>query len=224
MKRRIPLESITADSGPIIVRPIGERDLDSIVDIHAAAFPAAALTAFGREAVRRQYRWYMLGPHDSVCLGAWLGDRLAGFCFSGVFRGATGGFIRKNKSYLMGQALRRPWLLWSPIVRDRTRQALRLLNPLRKRAVPKPDVPWWDQYGILAIAVDPSEEGKGVGRALMAQAETRARESGVPRMTLSVHPANTRAIRFYEGLGWTKWKREENWSGEMRKILDTESK
>ena len=55
---------------------------------------------------------------------------------------------------------------------------------------------------ISVIATTAAAEGTGIGRALMAHAETWARERGLSLLTLNVFAANTRARRFYERAGF----------------------
>src|SRR5688572_880630 len=75
-------------------------DLDQMAAIHMQAFPTSFLTALGHGAVRRYYQWQLEGPHDAVCLGIESDEQLAGFCLAGIFRGATGGFVRTYRPYL----------------------------------------------------------------------------------------------------------------------------
>jgi ribosomal protein S18 acetylase RimI-like enzyme len=51
----------------------------------------------------------------------------------------------------------------------------------------------------------------------MAEAEGRARRLGHRCMNLTVHPDNTRAVRFYEQLGWNRTG--EPWTGAMTREL-----
>ncbi|MFP5378162.1 MAG: N-acetyltransferase family protein [Vicinamibacteria bacterium] len=53
---------------------------------------------------------------------------------------------------------------------------------------------------VLALA--PEAEGRGLGRALVSAAETRARERGARHMTLHVFANNTRARALYERAGY----------------------
>jgi ribosomal protein S18 acetylase RimI-like enzyme len=55
---------------------------------------------------------------------------------------------------------------------------------------------------ISVVAITRSAEGQGVGRALMQQAETWARERGHSRITLSVFEGNRRAQQLYERTGY----------------------
>ena len=56
---------------------------------------------------------------------------------------------------------------------------------------------------VSVIAVTTEAEGRGVGRALMAQAEVWARERGHQSITLSVFEGNHRAKALYERAGYT---------------------
>jgi len=206
------------------IAPIARGDLTAVAALHARAFPDAALTAFGAEAVRRYYQWLLDGPHDAALVGAWDGAALVGFCAAGVFRGAMNGFLRANRGYLAAQIARHPALLRSPLIRDRIAAALRITLkfsrlsravPATAAAAPSPA----PSFGVLSIATDPAARGSGAGRALMAEAEARARRLGHARMTLTVHPDNARAVRFYEQLGWQR-SGGPPWAGAMLRELD----
>lgn len=55
-------------------------------------------------------------------------------------------------------------------------------------------------FGMLAV--DPSAQGRGIGRALIALAEARARASGCAVMTISVVNVRTDLLAFYRSLGY----------------------
>jgi ribosomal protein S18 acetylase RimI-like enzyme len=55
---------------------------------------------------------------------------------------------------------------------------------------------------ISVIAVTKEAEGRGVGKALMAHAEQWARSLGYGHLTLTVFPANTRALALYKRHGY----------------------
>ena len=206
----------------ILIRNLQSDDLRAVTAIHRRAFDKSALTKLGAEAVYRYYDWQLTGPHDAVALGAWVEGHLAGFCFGGSFRGATGGFLAKNRSFLIRRVALRPWLLSNELFRARLTfalRALRLRSSERKREpaqLAEPDAP---SFGILAIASDPSSRKRGVGRALMCVSECIASERGFRQMQLTVHPSNTTAVAFYEGLGWRKHPAGAAWEGKMVKPL-----
>jgi ribosomal protein S18 acetylase RimI-like enzyme len=216
-------EATDAPGGAVRVAPIGRGDLAGVVAIHARAFPDTAITAFGPEAIRRYYLWLLDGPHAAALMGAWQGGALVGFCAAGVFRGAMNGFLRANRWYLAAHVARHPRLALSPLIRDRIVTALKITLRFSRlaQAVPAGPAsapPPSPSFGVLAIATDPRVRGAGAGRALMAEAEARARRLGHARMTLTVHPDNARAVRFYEQLGWAR-AAEVPWTGTMVRAL-----
>jgi ribosomal protein S18 acetylase RimI-like enzyme len=130
------------------------------------------------------------------------------------------GFLRAHRGYLATRIARHPRLLLEPLIRDRLAAALRITLRYSRfaRAVPVATPPPARNFGVLAIATAPQVRGAGVGRALMAEAEARARRLGHAWMTLTVHPDNARAVQFYEQLGW-KRTGEAPWTGSMVRDL-----
>jgi ribosomal protein S18 acetylase RimI-like enzyme len=205
----------------MLVRELTLTDLREVAAVHRAAFTRSALTKLGVEAVRRYYEWQLTGPHDAVAQGAFYDDKLAGFCFGGVYRGAMSGFLLRNRLFLGWRVATHPWLLSNPLFRERLTVGVRLWKkysrpqlaaPATQRVAPA-------SYTILSIAVDPTRQGLGVGKILMQQSEARAHELGYAQMDLTVDPANEQAIRFYEGLGWRRLLDNGVWRGGMTKAL-----
>jgi ribosomal protein S18 acetylase RimI-like enzyme len=210
-------------SSDLRIDRVTHADLVRVAELHRRAFPDAAITSFGLEAVRRYYLWLIEGPHDAAVMGAFRHDTLLGFCAAGVFRGAMNGFLRENRAFLAHHLLLHPRLLASSLIRDRLREALRItarysrrLRSTRSSSGSATDVP---RFGVLSIATDPDVRGSGAGRALMLEAETRAREQHHDKMILTVHPENERAVRFYEQLGWVRSLDNQVWRGAMVKHL-----
>ena len=56
----------------------------------------------------------------------------------------------------------------------------------------------WINY----LGVAPEHQRKGLGRALMAEAERRLRALGCPKINLQVRTANTAAVEFYHRIGF----------------------
>ena len=208
--------------GELVIRPLELADLPAVASIHIRAFPESAITAFGDDFVVRYYRWLLESQTDAVLAGAFTDDRLAGFCAAGVFRNALNGFLRKERARIALHLLRRPRLFASPLIRDRIRSGLAITVKFSKLRRPARDVNRSPSFGVLAIATAPDVRGSGAGRALMLDAENRARTRGFERMSLTVHPSNARAIRFYEGLGWEPTEHATNWNGRMVKTLRSE--
>ncbi|HSA57854.1 MAG TPA: GNAT family N-acetyltransferase [Gemmatimonadaceae bacterium] len=202
------------------IRAIEAADLPVIAQIHMLAFPGAAMTALGREAVRRYYQWQLEGPHDLYATLAVVDGKTAGFSFAGHFRGHLIGYLRRNRAYLLFNTLRRPWLLANPLFLDRLKFGLTTVRRKLGKPVPRRDTSEAKRFGILSVAVDPTFQGHGVGHALMEDAEQEARRLGVPRMSLTVHPENEQAVRFYEHQGWYRaLDARGRWIGHMQKDL-----
>ena len=56
---------------------------------------------------------------------------------------------------------------------------------------------------VSDLATAPGHDGRGIGRALLAYAETWARKNRCKLLTLSLFPGNTRAHALYERNGFT---------------------
>jgi len=53
------------------------------------------------------------------------------------------------------------------------------------------------------LAVDPAYRHRGIGRRMLAEALERLREAGIDRCHGQVFSDNTRALEFWQTLGWT---------------------
>ncbi len=199
------------------VTDVEPPDLGPIASLHVAAFPDSVLGRLGVEAVRRSYQWQLDGPHDLTALSARVDGDVVGFLFGGVFRGATIGFVKRERWFLLGRVVRRPGVVLREVGRDRVVLAVRLLLRRGAAAVPEdPDAVPRRSFGVLAIAVDPSAQGRGVGGRLMAEAAERARIAGFETMHLTVHPSNRNAVEFYRSLGWKESEEPDgSWVGRM---------
>ncbi len=199
------------------VRDATESDLGRIAHLHIQAFPGSVLGELGEEAVRRNYRWQLTGPHDTTALVATDGDDVLGFLFGGVFRGSTIGFVKSQRWFLARRVLRHPQILMRGVGWNRLGLGVRLLA--RRPAGPaaeQPEAVPRRSLGVLAIAVDPSAQGRGVGRALMREVAQRAEAQEFEAMHLTVHPTNEQALNFYRNLGWTELDEPDGtWSGRM---------
>ena len=56
---------------------------------------------------------------------------------------------------------------------------------------------------VNGLAVDPSQKGRGIGRALMEEAKREARRKGARKLSLRVLAPNVTARRLYESCGFT---------------------
>lgn len=70
---------------------------------------------------------------------------------------------------------------------------------------------------LYYLAADPDHRGRGIGRALVAEAEARLLALGCPKVQLMVRPDNAGARGFYEALGYETF---ETWNTGKRLIAD----
>ena len=55
---------------------------------------------------------------------------------------------------------------------------------------------------IYYLAVHPDHQGKGWGRAILAESEERLKQAGCPKINLMVRSTNCEVIGFYQRLGY----------------------
>jgi ribosomal protein S18 acetylase RimI-like enzyme len=204
------------------IHPITDADLKSVAQVHMLAFPDAALTQFGAEAVRSYYAWQLDGARDCSCIGAFVDTQLAGYCFGGVFRSSEAGFFLKNLYYLGWSVITHPRLLTNEMVKFRIKE---MVQDIKRYLVPKQKPielppPVIRKFGILSLAIHPQYQRLGIGKLLMQDVEASAHQKGFNSMRLSVHPFNYKAVLFYEKLGWRKISSADgSWMGFMMKDL-----
>ena len=84
--------------------------------------------------------------------------------------------------------------------------------------IAKGGIDWAHEAGagtIWQLATHGDHEGRGHATRLIAEAERRIRERGLPRARLAVEPDNTRARALYEHLGYVvAGEREVGWEHE----------
>lgn len=68
-----------------------------------------------------------------------------------------------------------------------------------------------DESELLEIAVQPAMQGRGYGKALLAQAIALARRNGAVRMFLEVRESNARARKMYTSFGFEENGRRKNY-------------
>jgi ribosomal protein S18 acetylase RimI-like enzyme len=60
---------------------------------------------------------------------------------------------------------------------------------------------------VYYVAVDPQQQQRGFGRAIMNAAENWLRATGIQKLQLLVRPENTRVQAFYESIGYDEQER-----------------
>lgn len=132
------------------------------------------------------------GPDDMVRLFAGQVDRSA--CWTAIVDGRIAGILTRQSG-------------GEEFYRISTRRVLAAFWPLKTLRVLfnfflLDESPPRNALYVESIAVDAEIRGLGIGGKLMAEAETRARELGLPLLALDVIGDNHGAIRLYERLGY----------------------
>jgi ribosomal protein S18 acetylase RimI-like enzyme len=66
-----------------------------------------------------------------------------------------------------------------------------------------------DEWGIYGLAVQPSQQGRGIGRDLLRRVCRQANEADVKHLHLEVEVDNDRALSLYTSLGFTRTSTED---------------
>lgn len=216
----------------LTLQEIPSHDLRDLVRVHRAAFPEAALTRLGAGAVRRYYETYLSAGGQSspseakFAVGAYEDVRLVGYCVCGLFPGAQQRFMWRHGGYLALRSLLNPGLFFNSRFLARVRLGAQSLfghAPRQAQSRTVADQSPTTQEGafrVLAIAVDPAAQGRGVGHALMEWAHEAAQRAGFGSVGLTVHADNDTARRLYERLGYEPVTHRGEWSGGMIKRFD----
>ncbi len=210
--------------GPLEVVDLTADDVAEVASLHLASFPESALTHLGFDGLHRYYRMMLVGDHPAALLGARRGGRLVGFAVVDPEASHLTDYLAARWWALGPRALLRADLLVDRAMRPRARIAGSLLTRrarllvgrfgLRRRSAPParssvpvetggapvPDA--GPSCSLLAIGVDPTLQGQGLGARLLAAAEDVARRRGYARIRCTVARDNVRARALYEGRGW----------------------
>jgi ribosomal protein S18 acetylase RimI-like enzyme len=177
----------------IEVRPMTQRDLGDVVGIHRAAFPNFFLSFLGPRFLRVFYGFIV---SDGIAIVALLDGKLAGFV-AGVSEPRL--FYRR----LMRRRFVKLLLAITPAVLRHPSTLARVVRRARQRTGADGHGP--EGAELMSLAVDPEQEHRGIGRALVAAFIKRVGASGEKRLWLTTDAAdNDRVIHFYESQGFSR--------------------
>lgn len=194
----LPVKNLTV--GAVRITPLTEASLDSVVEIHLAAFPDYMNTQLGRGYLHAFLHWF-LGRQDTVAL---LASSESGQVL-GYAVGAPVSYGSELNRALLPSALlavvAKPWILASPRIRRTAWQRIQSMFGRKEAVKEKPLLPM-HTLSLVSIGVDPQARGRSVGEQLMKAWEEGAKQIGCASLRLSVYPQNAGARRFYERNGW----------------------
>jgi ribosomal protein S18 acetylase RimI-like enzyme len=174
----------------MIVRKAKITDVDRIVSIHKNAFKGFFLTSLGDSFLSVYYSCF-IKSNETVILCAEEDGKLLGFsAATKVCRGFNGRMIKENALKFMMVGLR--LLFTNPPA------LVRLVKNFTKKSDEVEDD---ENYGELySIGVNSDTQGKGVGKALLAETETLM---GIEKLSLTTDYYNNEStIAFYQKCGY----------------------
>src|SRR5258708_439615 len=145
----------------IEVRPMAREDIARVVVIHRTAFPDFFLSFLGPRFLRVFYGFVAV---EGIALVALADGQVAGFV-AGVLEPRL--FYRR----LMRRRFARLALAITPVVVRHPSMLARVARRARQRTGAGEDVP--NGVELMSLAVDPEQEHRGIGRALVAAFVTR---------------------------------------------------
>ncbi len=163
----------------MLIEPAKPADVASIVAIHCDALHDDVLPSLGPVFLNDFYSWAMTGLDQHLAV-ARCDDRVEGFCLLSLRPISATQVLRpKHLATVARVGIVHPRRVVSAIVQ-----------------MTKPTVSDWDDAAEIAfIAVDPGMTGQGIGRVLMDEAASVAREKG--RHQMATKTANTRLAQYY---------------------------
>lgn len=195
------------------IRAARSEDLSEVVRLHLQLLPHGFFARLGQGYLRVYHRSFMTSPF-AVSLVAYRDDRLVGFVAGALdaHRHQQWTLRRCGSRLLVSGVLAlalRPQLAWE-FLTTRTgrylRGVLRAVRPVASSptaAAPTDgSLPTGPVAVLTHVAVDPGDQGRGSGSALVDSFVERVRAAGTLRVEL-VTLCDDGASPFYERLGWS---------------------
>jgi hypothetical protein len=205
-------------------------DLNALVLCHRSAFPDALSTKLGHRFCSKMLSWYIESERGTLFHLEHEGE-IPGYVggimirIPGLPGSATSITQHAFKEFVLAFLIK-PWLIFHPESITRISFIWRNIKLKLRSGGQSPhtsvqDVPqnFIPSMGLVVIGVSPEHQGKGYGSMLLKEFESRARNEGFRKISLSVHKDNHQAIKAYKRNGWTVG-REDSSGLYMFKDLD----
>ena len=196
-----------------IKKAISVSELHNIATCRVKAFPDSLSSALGISYVKNLLSFYLSGDNFLIyvedqgkCIGF-----VTGMVPKSEFLCSTREAIDLTYSDILKAILRKPWLLFHPVIINNINLVWELIvkktGLIKKEKIKKshtnflPEI--MNSVGLIDIAVLPEWQNKGMGGFLLKIFEDHCYEIGKGRMHLSVKPENVQAIKLYQK---NKWK------------------
>ena len=197
-----------SDTSTVVIKPLTEGAVSTIVDIHLRAFPSFFLSRMGAPVLNVFYRGF-LNTDNVIALQAEKDGQVVGAAVGPI-----------NPEGFFAKLVRRNWFRFGlaslSFMARNPLEISRVLRALRYRGS--------DQRAsgalLSSIAVAPSCQGHGVGRKLLEAWEISVRRHGCTAAYLTTDAVeNARTLKFYHEAGWMSGDSFSTPEGRLMKIL-----
>lgn len=201
------------------VRPLLPDEAVHSARLHREVLGMEFLARFGTRFLAAYHRAWIRSPAGLALAATDEDDRVAGVMLGTLTPAVHYRWMLLHAGpalvlRLVGGALREPALARDLVV-TRAARYVRGVWRYLTAPPPRPADPEGPRSGeVTHLMVSPQAQGGGVGRALLAETESRAVALGVARLVL-VTPPDLDARRFYEHLGWEVAGEVTSRSGEV---------
>ncbi len=176
------------------VRKAREDDVNSIVEIHQAAFKGFFLTSLGTRFLKLYYSTF-ISSNKGVVYCANIDDKIVGFsACSYLSKGFNSSLIKNNFVKYGVEAFR--------LFLNNPKTIVRLYKNINKESNNKSFVDNGLYAELYSIAVDPSCQGGGVGRQLLTATESDVINHNNQISLTTDYYDNEKTIGFYHSLGY----------------------
>lgn len=195
------------------VRLANKNDLKYIANIHKQQFSSHFLGQFSVKLLERFYECFF--DYDTIFIVSETDGIVSGFIVGGklsMINLCTSLFIKKNIPLYLREIIMRP-STWRKSCR-------KFINVITGKGPSKESLDYVMEYTLLSIAVSSDFQGKNVAKDLIVYFDELMKKYS-NKYFLSVMDSNSRAIRFYEKMGFFK-ERHFNGEYQLTKVLGHE--
>lgn len=176
----------------IYTKFISTEDIESVIKVHNSAFNGFFLTELGHDFLKLYYK-SVSTAHDGILIGAYLDDRLIGFC--AACTECSGFNTRLIKNNIIRFCITGLKLLFT-----RPKALMRLSKNLTKKGEVNDDGHYAE---LMSIAVDREIQNSGAGKAMMNFLERILQQRNVGKLSLTTDKLNNEnTLAFYEKRGF----------------------
>jgi ribosomal protein S18 acetylase RimI-like enzyme len=195
----------------ISYKHIDTTALEEVVQTHKAAFPDYFLTNLGDKFLAKFYRTF-LEDENTIAIGAFDQDKLVGFILCSKNKSEVmKKFYQNNFTFIILSILIQVLKMNKIIISGLLSRCKMGIGFVKSLLFPEKSLQTeGTNVRLLSIAVLPEYKGTGTSKGMMNYFHNHLQENNIKAVGLSVKKDNSRAISFYEKMGWITEKEDKN--------------